>query len=129
LSNQSLASRPKSLGAFFIPNYKAKGQNNMPFKLKLSPTYSTPVNIEIPVDGGRFEKSTFDAEFKRLSTDELNALLARQQEANRTDQDMIADVLVGWKGLRGEALFKVVQAVPALTKAFFTSIANVRQKN
>ncbi|KYP10546.1 MAG: hypothetical protein A0129_12170 [Limnobacter sp. CACIAM 66H1] len=114
----------------------------MPFKLKLSPTYSTPVNIEIPVDGGRFEKSTFDAEFKRLTTDELNALLARQQEANRTDQDMIADVLVGWKGLRDEddqevpfsetnreALFKVVQAVPALTKAFFTSIANVRQKN
>lgn len=114
----------------------------MPFKLKLSPTYSTPVTIEIPVDGGRFEKSTFDAEFKRLNTDELNALLARQQEPNRTDRDMIADVLVGWKGLRDEedqdvpfsetnceALFRVVQVVPALTKAFFSSIANVRQKN
>ena len=44
----------------------------MAFILAQSDSYSWPVTVEFPVDGGRFEKQTFDAEFKRLHNHELN---------------------------------------------------------
>ena len=38
----------------------------MSFVLKVSDSYSWPITLVLPVDGGRREKHTFDGEFKRL---------------------------------------------------------------
>ena len=47
----------------------------MAFVLKQSDTYKWPVTVEIPIDGGRFDKQTFDAEFKRLPQERNTAIL------------------------------------------------------
>lgn len=114
----------------------------MAFKLNLSKTYFTPVVVEVPVDGGGFEKMTFDAEFKRVNSEELERLLRIQREEGKSDRDILNEILVGWKGIKTpadedlpfsetnrELVYEVVQAKPALIQAFFNSIAKVRQKN
>lgn len=114
----------------------------MAFKLNLSKTYFTPVVVEVPMDGGRFEKMTFDAEFERLTREEFEELIEQQRKDGMTDRALLERVLKGWKKVVDEdgedvpfsetgkqAVFSVVQAVPAIVKAFFSSMANVREKN
>ncbi|HEX5486497.1 MAG TPA: hypothetical protein VFX23_10925 [Limnobacter sp.] len=115
----------------------------MVFKLSLSKSYYTPVVVEIPTDGGRFDKFTFDAEFARLDRKSFNALIEEHRTGNKTDEDLISKVLVGWKGIKDdddndlpfsesgkEIVFNAApQVLPALVKTFFGSLASVREKN
>lgn len=114
----------------------------MTFKLNLSQTYFTPVVVEIPIDGGRSEKMTFDAEFRRIGRAELDRLMESAGKKKKSDQEVIDEVLVGWKGVKDhnnsdvefsetskKAVFDIVQVLPALVKAFFESISGVREKN
>ncbi len=66
------------------------------FKLSLSETYSWPVAVKLPVDGGKFITQTFDGVFKRLGN------LAMKEEINRentNDIEYAKNVLVGWTGI------------------------------
>ena len=71
----------------------------MAFVLKQSNSYFWPVEVQIPIDGGKFEKSTFDAEFKRLSQDRIEEIRADVIAGSTTDRVVANEVLIGWKGI------------------------------
>ena len=83
----------------------------MAFVLKQTASYTWPVPLLIPVDGGRREKHSFDAEFKRLPQSRINEIikLARALEMGRGDDESLDDksaareVLIGWTGITDDA--------------------------
>lgn len=126
----------------------------MAFVLNQSQSYSWPVSIKLPADGGKREKSSFDALFKRLPQSRINEiqLLASQRikAAERgeeldngvTDQSIAAEILVGWSGIvDGEGdevpyseaskaqLLDVPMMAGALIEAYFASLVELKRKN
>ena len=83
----------------------------MSFVLKQSASYTWPVPLLIPVDGGRREKHSFDAEFKRLPQSRINEIikLARALELGRADEESLDDktaakeILIGWAGITDDS--------------------------
>jgi hypothetical protein len=83
----------------------------MAFVLKQTASYTWPVPLLIPVDGGRREKHSFDAEFKRLPQSRINEIikLARALEMGRGDDESLDDktaakeILIGWAGITDDA--------------------------
>jgi hypothetical protein len=71
----------------------------MPFVLSQSESYNWPVTVEFPVDGGRFDKQTFDAEFKRLPQSKIREIWDQIQSGDLSDDDLCQEVLIGWSGI------------------------------
>tara|TARA_R110000868_G_scaffold245587_1_gene502111 strand:- start:426 stop:815 length:390 start_codon:yes stop_codon:yes gene_type:complete len=83
----------------------------MAFILDQSESYSWPVTVKVPQDGGRFRSFTFDAEFKRVSQErreQLGRQLMRQKhilDDGRMEDDFLTprqiadELLVGWGGI------------------------------
>lgn len=126
----------------------------MAFVLNQSQSYSWPVSIQLPADGGKREKSSFDALFKRLPQSRINEIQQLVQQrikaAERgeeldngvTDQSIAAEILVGWSGILdadgddvpySEAIKAQLLDVPmmagALIEAYFTSLVELKRKN
>ena len=126
----------------------------MAFVLQQSDSYTWPVSIKLPANGGKREKQTFEAEFKRLPQSRINEiqLLVQQRikAAERgedtgegiTDQSIADEVLVGWEGIMDgddEAvsfnkgtkaqLLDVPMMAGALIEAFFESLVEAKRKN
>jgi hypothetical protein len=124
------------------------------FVLNQSQSYSWPVSIQLPADGGKREKSSFDALFKRLPQSRINEIQQLVQQrikaAERgeeldngvTDQTIAAEILVGWSGILdadgddvpySEAIKAQLLDVPmmagALIEAYFTSLVELKRKN
>jgi hypothetical protein len=124
------------------------------FVLNQSQSYSWPVSINLPADGGKREKSSFDALFKRLPQSRINEIQQLVQQrikaAERgdeldngvTDQSIAAEILVGWAGILdadgddvpySEAVKAQLLDVPmmagALIEAYFTSLVELKRKN
>ena len=72
----------------------------MSFVLSQSESYTWPVTVEFPVDGGRFDKQTFDAEFKRLPQAKIRGIWDQIQSGEINDDDLCDLVLVGWDGIQ-----------------------------
>lgn len=72
----------------------------MAFVLSQSESYSWPVTVEFPVDGGRFDKQTFDAEFKRLPQQRIREIWDQIQAGDLTDDELCDQVLTGWSGIQ-----------------------------
>lgn len=126
----------------------------MAFVLKQSDSYTWPVSIRLPANGGKREKQTFEAEFKRLPQSRINEIqvLAQQRvkaaergedlENGISDQSIADEVLVGWDGIvdgDGEPvpyskttkaqLLDVPMLAGALIEAFFESLVEGKRKN
>ena len=71
----------------------------MAFVLAQSDSYSWPVTVEFPVDGGRFEKQTFDAEFKRLPQSRIEQVIERSNTDTIKDAEFAREIITGWKGI------------------------------
>lgn len=112
------------------------------FKLAQSSSYKWAVKIELPVDGGKFEKATFDAEFKRLSQTRINELRLQMEVPGYTEQDLAKEVLVGWSGVvdadgneipysegNRDQLLDVPMVAVAIGISFFESLAGAKRKN
>lgn len=71
------------------------------FKLAQKDTYTWPVTVEIPTDGGKFEKHGFTAEFRRLPRSEIEALLRAVTESHdpQREADIVDQILLGWNGI------------------------------
>jgi hypothetical protein len=111
------------------------------FKIVKADTYKWPVTVRLPVDGGKFETSTFDVTFKRLSAQEVadlrTSLFRDDADANAAAQGLV----VGWSGVENndgampfshEALTEVLQisgVAPAIVAAFFESVIGAPRKN
>lgn len=83
----------------------------MAFVLKQSASYTWPVPLLIPADGGRKEKHSFDAEFRRLPQSRINEIikLARALEVGRDEDQSLDDktaakeILIGWAGVTDDS--------------------------
>jgi hypothetical protein len=126
----------------------------MAFILKQSETYNWPVPFEVPTDGGRFLKQSFDAEFKRPTQTRIveiqESVMARLRAIQNdqdtdgmiTDQQIAGEVLVGWSGIDdgegGEVPFSekakaqvldVPSVAASIVEAFFDSLKGAKRKN
>ena len=75
----------------------------MAFVLSVSETYKWPVVVELASDGGRNEKLTFDAEFKRLPSERVKQLLnPNEDDEGLTDEQFCQSYVVGWSGIKDD---------------------------
>lgn len=113
----------------------------MAFVLKQSSSYTWPVTVEFPIDGGRYEKHTFDAEFKRMKQGEIESIMADAVKGDLKDGDVANMILVGWSNImeNGEqipfsekakdSLLDVPLVASSIVKAWMDSIAGAKRKN
>jgi hypothetical protein len=106
------------------------------FKLTQKPTFISRVTVETPNMKGGFDKSTFNAEFRRCGMDEIEELKKIPQK------EVLERTLVGWTDLVDDdnqavdfneanlqALLNISPALLALGEAFWTSLFKAREKN
>jgi len=119
----------------------------MSFVLKQSDTYVWPVTFDVPVDGGRHERQTFDGEFKRLPQSKIGPMVAELQKLEDLGDlerftEIAADLLVGWSGINDdngkevpfsqkalEQLLEVPFLAVSVLKAYMDSIKGAKRKN
>ncbi len=110
------------------------------FVISQSDSYTWPVKVKIPIDGGRFSEQPFTAKFKRLHTSRIEqAMEAKDQPV----ADFCKEVMIGWSGVKEssdgpempfstEALEKLLE-VPTVALAIFMawceSVSGGKQKN
>lgn len=111
------------------------------FKLIQPSSYTWPVTVELPVDGGRVEKATFDVEFKRLSQSRLEEIRGLVERSEIRDVDLVREVLVGWSGVTDgsdpvpyseaarDQLLDIPMVAASIVMALFQSISGARRKN
>lgn len=126
----------------------------MAFVLKQSPTYKWPVSFRVPTDGGKYEKQSFDAEFKRLPQSRINEIQAEVQarlkaaekgepcEGEISDISIADEVLAGWEGIVDDEgdeisysatskaqLLNVPMMAGAIIESYFDSVVGKKTKN
>lgn len=114
----------------------------MAFVLKQSDTYSWPIAFDIPVDGGRMQRQTFDGDFRRLSQSRITEIGQQIKADEITDADLASEVLVGWSGVTDadgkdvpfsqkalEQLLDVPMLASAITISYFESLQGAKRKN
>jgi hypothetical protein len=123
----------------------------MAFVLKQSATYTWPITLILPVDGGRREKHTFDGEFKRLPQTRINEIVrqARAMERGRLnedegleDQDAAIELLAGWSNVLDDdgneipfspkaldQLLEIPTVAGQIVRAWFESLEVAKRKN
>mgnify|MGYP001065153565 FL=1 len=125
----------------------------MAFVLKQSDSYRWPVSFKLPTDGGKREKQSFEAEFKRLPQSRIMEIQTQAQRLIKAAEDgeqiegisdlSVADeVLVGWSGIVDEdgeevpfskankaALLEVPMLAASLIQSYFESLVEEKRKN
>lgn len=103
--------------------------------------YTWPVYVQLPVDGGRFEKHTFTATFRRVSQSRITEIVEAVQAGGTTDVKLASEVLVGWADITdGEAdleyseaskarLLDIPAVAVAVVRSFLDSITGAPRKN
>lgn len=114
----------------------------MAFVLKQSDTYTWPVAFDVPVDGGRHQRQSFDGEFRRLSQSRIREIGTQIESGETTDAEVAGEVLVGWSGITDddgkevpfsqaalERLLDVPMLATAIATTYFGSFAAGKRKN
>jgi hypothetical protein len=114
----------------------------MAFVLSQSESYTWPVAVEFPIDGGRFDKQTFDVQFKRLPQVRIREIWDAIQAGEMTDDDLCNEVVIGWSGVqdaKGEDvpfsekakadLLNVPLVASSIVTAWLDSLAKAKRKN
>ncbi len=111
------------------------------FKIVQNPTYSWPVTVELPTDGGKTEKATFDAEFKRLTQSRVDEIRQAVERGEMRDADLAREALVGWSGVvdadgavpysekARDQLLDIPMVSTAIVMALLNSLSGARRKN
>lgn len=109
-----------------------------------SESYKWPVTVEIAVDGGRYERAEFVAEFRRLPQSRLDeiAQTLRADGEIITDAALAEEVLAGWDRIKDAdgqpipfttanraAVLDIPGVRTALVVTFFESVSGGRRKN
>lgn len=105
------------------------------FVLKTERTFSWPVNIKVPTDGGQFATATFDCTFKLIDVERLKATALE-------DDKFLKEVIVSWAGVEdsnGQALpfsedardkmIGIPYVRTALVAAYQEALSGARRKN
>lgn len=111
------------------------------FKLDQSNSFQWPVEVVFATDGGKFNKETFDVQFKRVSESRLKEIAMAVARDEMGDKDVCADVVIGWGGItdNGDAVpfspanLQRVLDVPgvaqAIARAFVSAHRGASAKN
>lgn len=112
------------------------------FVISQKSTYTWPVTVEFPTDGGKTERQTFDAEFKRMSQARINEIRALIERNEITDTQLAAEVMVGWEGVNDangdtvvftersrDQLLDVPLVAAAVVMSWLGSLTGVKRKN
>lgn len=112
------------------------------FIISQKASYTWPVTVEFPVDGGKTERQTFDAEFRRIPQSRMADLRKQIEAGDVTDMDICLEVLTGWAGVtddRGESvpfsegakaqLLDVPLVAAAVVMAWMQSLTGAKRKN
>lgn len=111
------------------------------FKIAQTPTYTWPVVIEQPADGGRTITHTFDAVFKRVTQSEVDDMRKAIEAEQLNNADMVRKVMVGWKGVEDDAgpvpfcddaltkLLEVPMVSGSIVLALLHSLSGAKRKN
>tara|TARA_Y100000592_G_scaffold30085_1_gene47952 strand:- start:8425 stop:8769 length:345 start_codon:yes stop_codon:yes gene_type:complete len=114
----------------------------MGFVLKKSNTYKWPVSVDVPVDGGKHERVTFDVEFRDLTQSRLLEIAELSGEGNLSDVEIAREVMTGWAGVEDEdgkelpysitkrdELLDVPMMASAIAGAYLESKQGAKRKN
>lgn len=114
----------------------------MAFVLKQDDRFTWPISFDVPVDGGRHQRQTFDGEFIRLSQSRIRELSAALQDQETGDQDIAREVLVGWSGITDDdgeevpfskaaldRLLDIPMLATAIVTTYFKSLQGAKTKN
>lgn len=124
------------------------------FTLGSKETFEWPVKLRLPVDGGKYEDSTFTAIYKRISQERITELLAQGRAAaialatgattdtGIKDADVVKEILVGWKEVQDNdskpwpfnpanvAHFCSIPSVASsIVSTFFDAVGGGKRKN
>lgn len=112
------------------------------FIISQKQTYSWPVEVRFPVDGGKTDKQTFDAEFRRFTQTRINEIRELIEAGKITDTELAREVMAGWEGVNdgnGDAvpfserardqLLDVPLVAAAVVMAWLGSLTGVKAKN
>lgn len=111
------------------------------FKITQNATYTWPVSVEFPIDGGKVEKATFDAEFRRLTQSRVDEIRSAVERGEMKDTDLAREALVGWAGVvdadgnvpyseaARDKLLDIPMVASAIVMALLGSISGARRKN
>lgn len=117
------------------------------FKLSDAPdTYTWPVVVEIPADGGNYREARFTARFQLQPQDVVDEVLQkiRDEDDQDEDTDLAVKLLVGWEDVQGadgqplvysdeskHALLNIPYVRGAVVRAYFASLGGkkARRKN
>lgn len=113
------------------------------FRIAQKETYTWPVVVELPADGGKFQRHAFDVEFRRAPKAETDRILHEAAEGALTDEQLVARLVVGWSGVEDvdgeplpfsqENLARLLgcyyQVPRAIARAWIDSLGTARQKN
>ena len=111
------------------------------FKIVSTPTYSWPVTLELPADGGKTERQTFDAEFKRLTQTRVDEIRLAVERGEMRDSELAREVMVGWSGVvdgdgpvpfsekSRDQLLDIPQVSGAVVMALLGSLSGAKRKN
>lgn len=106
------------------------------FVLKKVSSYKWPVEVSVPVDGGKFAKQTFTAVFRKMSRSAFNELI------DEGDDALVEQLIEGWEGIQDEQgddllyspenkklLFDDPYVLRAVIQAYTDSITGAPEKN
>ena len=107
------------------------------FKIDQSETFTWPVEVMIAADGGKFEKSSFDAVFKRCSQDRLEEVARLVAADKMTDRDVCLEMLVGWSGVTDsgtdvpftKGTLERVLSIPGVARSISRTFVNAHTGN
>ena len=111
------------------------------FKIVKTDRYKWPVKVSIPVDGGRYEDSTFDVVFKRLSKPEVDDMRAKLFKDDGDAVMAARNVVMDWSGVEDgdgpipfsdsalDNVLSIQGVAPAIVAAFFESVMGAARKN
>lgn len=111
------------------------------FKLNQSATFWWPVTLNVPVNGGNFQKATFDLEFKRITTSELEAMQEDVLRGRIKDKEAAKAIVANWRGVEDEAgavefsssamdrLLEVPNMATAIASAYAEALSGQKRKN
>jgi len=70
------------------------------FQMDLSDTYAWPVEVAVVNEKGTRTKMGFTAQFKRMPQSDIDRVLERAGQDDITDQELVNEIVAGWKGIR-----------------------------
>jgi len=110
-------------------------------KIATLPSYFHPVKVEFPTDDGKKKTVEFQAQFKRLSQEEIEEQQQALNDGTLTDRGVIGQVMIGWKGVADEdgtpldfnesnlaSLLSMFPTQPSIVRAYYDSLKNAAKK-